>query len=780
MSAFDIVDIRSDAEGLELKRDIRSGLNNPSGKKTLPTLLLYDEVGLRLFEKVTYLDDYYLTREEVAVLKKHADSIAEQVPEGAIVLELGSGNLRKVRLLLDAFERAQKNVQYFALDVMKAELERTLAECPTYKYVKCTGLNGTYDDGLVWLQKPEIASVPKVVLSMGSSIGNFPLNDAAAFLAQFAGVLSLQDRFLIGLDGCQEPKKVHQAYNDSKGVTHEFTLNGLKHANQLLGYDAFCLDNWQAVGEYDVVGHRHRAFVAPLKDQVVEGVEIEQGEKVRIEESYKANASQAKDLWRNSCVEQMTRWSNDADYYSLYLLRPELTFSDKPEKYAKNPLPSLHDWQQLWTLWDTVTRQMIPEKELYRKPIDLRNSCIFYVGHIPTFVDLKLTETIGGQPTPHEFAKIFERGIDPDVDDPTHCHSHSEIPDEWPALQSILEFQSNVRERIISLYTSGQAYENRRAARGLWLGYEHEAMHIETLLYMLIQSSWVQPPAIAPQPDFQKLSQVKAVDNEWFDIPKQTITSGISDPDDSSSGNYFGWDCEKPVRTVVVGAFKSKARPITVGEFAEFMKATGRHQYPKSWTDDGRVRTVYGPIDLRYASDWPVAASYDELNACAKYMGGRIPKANELRSVFQYAERSKKETPHDSEQKIPAVNGHLINNGVPESPPEDLFVDLSKANVAFKHWHPIPVTQKGSRLTGQSEAGGVWEWTSTVFEKHDGFVPMSLYPGFSADFFDGKHNVVLGGSWATIPRIAGRKSFVNWYQRNYKYAWAGARVVKDV
>lgn len=89
---------------------------------------------------------------------------------------------------------------------------------------------------------------------------------------------------------------------------------------------------------------------------------------------------------------------------------------------------------------------------------------------------------------------------------------------------------------------------------------------------------------------------------------------------------------------------------------------------------------------------------------------------------------------------------------------EELFVDLDGANVGFQHWHPMPVTGRGSSLAGQSEMGGVWEWTSTVLRPWDGFEPMALYPGYTADFFDEKHNIVLGGSWATHPRIAGRKS----------------------
>lgn len=154
---------------------------------------------------------------------------------------------------------------------------------------------------------------------------------------------------------------------------------------------------------------------------------------------------------------------------------------------------------------------------------------------------------------------------------------------------------------------------------------------------------------------------------------------------------------------------------------------------------------------------------------------------------------------------------HLVNNGVEETPPQsgdrlvscsakaaaearpeihtqtentnpnphNLFIDLSGANIGFSHWHPTPVTGD-NKLHGQADMGGLWEWTSTVLSPHLGFKAMDLYPGYTADFFDGKHNIILGGSWATVPRIAGRKSFVNWYQRNYPYTWATARLVRDI
>lgn len=360
-------------------------------------------------------------------------------------------------------------------------------------------------------------------------------------------------------------------------------------------------------------------------------------------------------------------------------------FPTKPEEYAAQPVPNLKEWHQLWACWDLVTRQMIPEEELLSKPIKLRNACIFYLGHIPTFFDMKLTEATGTKPTePSYFYKIFERGIDPDVDNPEHCHAHSEIPDSWPELDIILTFQESVRERVTKLYESGQAYEDHWTGRALWLGYEHEVMHLETLLYMLLQSEFTKEPPTAARPNFEKLAEGahgQSVENQWFDIPQQKIEIGIDDPDNGDGPvRHFGWDVEKPVKSTKVGALKAKARPITNGEYARYMMATGKAELPASWryveTANGAdgymngnsdlhdfvhgkaVLTMYGPVPLKHALDWPVAASYDELAGCAQYMGGRIPSLEEARSIYYYADTlKKKEAAKALGRTIPAVNG---------------------------------------------------------------------------------------------------------------------------
>lgn len=266
------------------------------------------------------------------------------------------------------------------------------------------------------------------------------------------------------------------------------------------------------------------------------------------------------------------------------LEKSRMSFSLIPSVYARSPLPTLGDWEALWASWDVVTREMLPQEELLGKPIKLRNACIFYLGHIPTFLDIQLTKTTKTPPTdPATFYTIFERGIDPDVDNPELCHAHSEIPDEWPPVDQILTYQNRVRSRVRALYSIGQDKIPRHVGRAIWVGFEHELMHIETLLYMMLQSDKTLPPPHIPTPDFEKLAvkaRAERVPNEWFEIPEQSITIGLDDPDDGTDTDlHFGWyvfagvaedtgltgsrDNEKPARRVHVHGFQAKGRPIS-------------------------------------------------------------------------------------------------------------------------------------------------------------------------------------------------------------------------
>jgi L-histidine Nalpha-methyltransferase / hercynylcysteine S-oxide synthase len=240
---------------------------------------------------------------------------------------------------------------------------------------------------------------------------------------------------------------------------------------------------------------------------------------------------------------------------------------------------------------------------------------------------------------------------------------------------------------------------DRKVGRALWLAFEHEVMHLETYLYMLLQTSKIKPPPGSAKPNFEQLeaeADSNAVPNQWFRVPRKEIKIGLEDPDNHPGPDrYFGWDNEKPQRVIDVAEFEAQGRPISNGEYASYLKQTRSTAIPASWmmneprskslkcSNDGAtpkdlteasqdhtaclrnellngisVRTVHGPVPLHYARHWPVMASYNELAAYANWSNGRIPTMEEARSIYSQVEASKQEVAEKvSSSLISAVNG---------------------------------------------------------------------------------------------------------------------------
>ncbi|KAL4879953.1 histidine-specific methyltransferase [Aspergillus karnatakaensis] len=316
-SAGHIIDIRSDTKDIELRESLQQSIRNDSA--ALPDLLLWDEKGLKYFEDVTYCPSYYLTREEIRLLGVRRFEIAQQIQPGSMIIELGSGNLRKTKILLDALEDLGRPVDYFALDVSRPELQRTLrpVTAGVYRHVRCFGLWGTYDDGRKWLQSPEIQARPKTILYLGSTLGNFEKDDAAQFLSSFA--LS-NCSFLLGLDGCKEEAKVLQAYNDTEGVNHRFIKNGLARANTILGGDTFDLDVWDVSGSWNEEKGAHEQYYYPRKDVYLDGVHIPAGRKLLAVKSHKYDADDREGLCKRSGLTVSDAWTAAVSGYSLLFL----------------------------------------------------------------------------------------------------------------------------------------------------------------------------------------------------------------------------------------------------------------------------------------------------------------------------------------------------------------------------------------------------------------------------------------------------------------------------
>jgi EasF-like predicted methyltransferase len=628
-----------------------------------------------------------------------------------------------VEILLKTFENAGKQVDYYALDLSLPELERTFSQVSTnhYAYVSFHALHGTYDDGIAWLNERRNQGKPTCVMTLGSSLGNFTRDDAAAFLASIAAVLLPGDSILVGLDACQNPDRVFRAYNDSKGITERFYRNGLEHANRLLGKKVFAQEDWKIVGRYNEKLGRHEASYRAIKDVSAGELAFHESDELYLESAYKYTSKQSDSLWRSAgLVSQMCYGRSEyrMSYFSwrppleqklmaeadMHLVTPSRIGFDagpSPSEYAVKPLPSEKDWQQLWTAWDTVTRAMLPSMDgLLTKPIKLRNDLIFYLGHIPAFADIHFTKATGSPPThPAYYHSMFERGIDPDVDNPEICHDHSEIPDTWPPLEEILNYQARVRTRFIEAIKSGEASTERKLTRSVWLCFEHEAMHLETFLYMLLQSEQVLPPPGHAVPDFKSMAleaSEKRSLSKWHHIPRAEILVGLDDPEsDDGPDRFFGWDNERPSRKIHVRPFEAQNRPISNGEYARYLEETGFEMLPASWIMGGengdcvddvlleraneafgggtslvasnsftagkRIRTVFGLVPLEYALDWPIMASYDELDSFAKWAGGRIPSYEEVKSLHHYAEIGKADAVNMNSSLISAVNGLVVS-----------------------------------------------------------------------------------------------------------------------
>lgn len=226
-----------------------------------------------------------------------------------------------MEILLKAFERARKHVEYYALDLSLAELSRTFAQVATedYAFVKFYALHGTYDDGLAWLT--ENPGQPTVIVSLGSSIGNFSRPEAAKFLASFAKGLGPADTLIVGLDACQDHEKVYNAYNDSKGVTEWFYRNGLEHANILLGEQTFKQSDWTVEGHYNDEENNHEAYYVAQVDVHVKNVMIAKGDRLKVEESFKYSEAECDKLWHSAgLVPQASYETDDKTYRKLRAL----------------------------------------------------------------------------------------------------------------------------------------------------------------------------------------------------------------------------------------------------------------------------------------------------------------------------------------------------------------------------------------------------------------------------------------------------------------------------
>ena len=299
---------------LALREEARLGLT--STPKELPPKWFYDRRGSELFEAITRLPEYYLTRAERSILQRRADEIAE-LTGATTLIELGAGTSDKTRLLLDALAPRR----FVPFDVSEETL-RSSAQRLALRYpaLEITALVGDFDLPLPPLPQGE----PRLLAFLGSTIGNLTPARRALFLEDLASSLREGDWFLLGADLVKSPERLVAAYDDASGVTREFNLNMLRVLNRELGGD-FDLGAFEHVARWNAEAEWMEIFVRSRRRQTVRlealelEVEFDAGELMRTEISAKFHLRRLAAELEAAGLRVESRWTDGAGEFAVLL-----------------------------------------------------------------------------------------------------------------------------------------------------------------------------------------------------------------------------------------------------------------------------------------------------------------------------------------------------------------------------------------------------------------------------------------------------------------------------
>jgi len=380
---------------------------------------------------------------------------------------------------------------------------------------------------------------------------------------------------------------------------------------------------------------------------------------------------------------------------------------------------------------------------LYHRPIAERHRLIFYVGHLEAFDWNLLRAHLELDRFYPEFDRLFAFGIDP-VDG----NLPSDLPSDWPSLSEVETYRRRIRQELDAALSDID--ESDELVQLLNIAIEHRLMHAETLEYLFHQlpfESKVNPG----NPELRRVAKTVA---RMIEIPAGLVTLGM----DQNTGQ-FGWDNEFEAHPVEVPRFSMDQHKVTNGQFAGFVEAGGYGKrefwsqenwdwkisagvlHPAFWIPKAGqffYRSMFEEMPLPLEA--PVYVSHAEACAYARWLGQELPTEAEWQRAAEGA------TPPDESREL---------------------------------WDAPPAgsaPQRASVFGVEDLFGTAWEWTSTVFAPFPGFRAHPAYPGYSANFFDGKHFVLKGGSTRTAGCML-RPSFRNWFQAHYPFVYAGFRCV---
>jgi gamma-glutamyl hercynylcysteine S-oxide synthase len=421
--------------------------------------------------------------------------------------------------------------------------------------------------------------------------------------------------------------------------------------------------------------------------------------------------------------------------------------------------------------------QMLPPNSYYDRPVPERHRLIFYLGHLEAFDWNLFAPALGLKSQDPDYDQLFAFGIDPVGEGlPT------DMPADWPSIGRVERYNQRVRAALDgALHAAEETGSSvREIADGtlLQVAIEHRLMHAETLAYLLHNL-----PLEKKIPQAEIFADLRpAPSPEEVVIPAGIATLGQS----RNLSQAFGWDNEFGLQRVHVPGFLIDAFPVTNHEYLKFVREGGyndpsywkpddwewkqrsRLAHPHFWMSKSRslptaqetqweYRGMFGTIPL--PPSWPVYVTHAEASAFARWSGKKLPSEAQWHRAAYGAEDG-------TESAYPWG----------EAAP-----DPTRGNFHHERWDPTAVDAHPAGASGFGVfdlVGNGWEWTSTEFGPLPGFEAFSFYPGYSANFFDGKHFVMKGGSPRTDACML-RRSFRNWFQPHYPHVYATFRCVEE-
>jgi iron(II)-dependent oxidoreductase len=428
--------------------------------------------------------------------------------------------------------------------------------------------------------------------------------------------------------------------------------------------------------------------------------------------------------------------------------------------------------------------ELLQPSVLYERPIPERHRVIFYLGHLESFDWNLLHSRLDIKSFHAEFDRLFAFGIDP-----VGGGLPSDQPSDWPSLPDVREYRAKIRRTLDEKIANELRKPRIETSEGFSLdtslnvAIEHRLMHVETLAYMLHQLPFDKKVARARNQPVQRTSLAtdspashSPTATRMIEIPAGMVTLGLS-----RDGQSFGWDNEYEMHETFVPAFEIDEFMVSNRQYLDFI-AAGGYETRAFWSDpDWNWKSAQGishPVfwnksngawvlrlmfeEVPLPLDWPVYVSQAEAAAYARWAEKALPTEAEWRRAA-HAGNGGHELLRPWENDSPArANGNI------------------DGNYDFNCYDPVPVNafpENRSSFGVHGMLGNGWEWTSTVFAAFPGFKPFPFYPGYSADFFDGKHFVMKGGSARTAACML-RPTFRNWFQSHYQYVYAGIRCVR--